>query len=124
MSYSELPHLRSNVAGVGAALAPSVAAGSGAGAGATAAVAGTDQYGVISITTAGTPAAGTLATLTFATPYANSVPTVSVSAGDAHTAVAGLYATSTGTAVTISYAGTAPAAAQSLKVNYHVIGGA
>lgn len=123
MSYTDLPHLRSNAASVANAATPSVAVGSGAGAGATASVAGSDQAGTVSITTAGTPAVGTLVTLTFATPY-SVVPSVSIDAGDTHTAVAALYATVTTTALTIAYAGTAPAAAQSLKVYYSCIGGA
>src|SRR5690349_18674458 len=125
MSYSDLPHLRSNVAGVAAGIAPSVAGGAAAGTGATVSVVGTDQAGTISITTAGTPsAAATLVTLTFATPYSVVPAAVSVDAGDSHTAAQGLYATVTGTTLTISTTGSALTSALSLKVYYAVIGGA
>ena len=124
MSYSDLPHLRSNGYGAANAPKPSVAGGAGAGTGATVSVVGSDEAGTISITTAGTPAAGTLATVTFATPYTVVPSAVLVTAGDTHTAAAELYATVSGTALTISYAGTALAAALSLKVYYAVLGGA
>ena len=124
MSYSELPHLRSNVAGAAAALAPSVAVGTGAGSGATATVAGSDQAGIVTVHTAGTPAAGVLATVTFATPYVVLPNAVSVDAGDIHSASAQLYAVATATTLTISAANVGTlAASQTLALNYVVLGG-
>lgn len=123
MSYSELPHLRSNVAGVAANAAPAVAIGAGAGVGAAVTShTGNDQYGTIVLTSAGTPAAGVLATVTFATPY-TTVPSVVVGAGDANAAAAELYATVSATTLTIKSAA-AVAVATGVTVNYHVIGGA
>jgi hypothetical protein len=125
MAYADIPHLRSTRFSTANAAKPSVAAGAGAGTGATAALTrGGDEAGTITVTTAGTPAIGVLATLTFATPYSVLPSAVSIDAGDVHSAAYEVYATVSGTALTISAAVAPTAAGQTLTLFYSVIGGA
>lgn len=126
MSYSDLPHLRSNAASIARAAKPTVAVGAGAGTGATASLTnGTDQHGAVSVTTGSAGwAAGTLATVTFATPYTVAPYAVSVDAGDANSTKLFLYATVTNTALTLSVATPATGASQVFVIYYTLFGGA
>lgn len=126
MSYSDLPHLRSNGASVANKAAPAPTAGAAAGTGATASVAGGDERGVVTVTAAGTPAdTGVFVTVAFATPYAVAPEAVVIQQNDANASLE-LYVSAVTTAhFVVSIKGTvAPTAADVYKLHYLVVGGA
>lgn len=100
---------------------PSVLKGAGTGTGGSATIAGTDEFGVVTVVTGTTSVAGILATVTFSTPFAVA-PTVFVSCGDADSAAAQVYATST--ASTLVIRSVTPADAKTYKISYWAVGGA
>lgn len=103
--------------------APTVAVGAGAGSGATASVAGTDEFGVVTVNTGTSSAAGTLATVTFNQGF-KTAPIVSIDAGDAVSAAAQLYYTSTTATLVIKTAAIPTASTSGLKIAYMNVGGA
>ena len=103
-------------------VAPTVAAGTAAGTSPTVSVAGTDEFGVVTVTLGSSPTTGTLATVTFAEAYASAPICIAVTQNDT-TAALQLYANATTTALTIGNHTSTPSAG-TYKISYHVIGGA
>jgi len=122
MSYSTLPHLRSNAASQAQTAAPTKAAGAAAGTSPTIAVTGSDESGVVSITAGTSPATGTLVTLTFQKPYAVA-PTAFVVENDSQATQLGVYCTVSTTALTIKCR-TAGTQSDVYLINYLLVGGA
>lgn len=106
---------------VGTTSVPTVAPGAAAGTAPSAVgVVGTDEHGVVSATIGTSPAAGIVATVTFNRAYAV-IPLVTLTAGDADSAGAKLWATATTTTLVI-HAAASPTAAAVWKVNYSTVG--
>lgn len=103
--------------------APTVAAAAGAGTSPTVTVAGTDEFGSVTVVAGTTPAAGTLATVTFADAYRVAPAVVIVSPHDSATAALRPYASATTTALTVGV-GVAPTAAATYVIYFQVVGGA
>ena len=109
---------------VNADVAPTVAAGTAAGTSPTVSVAGTDEFGVVSVTGgSGSPSAGTLATVTFSEAYATTPALALVVQNDSEATQLGVYCTVSTTALTIKCR-TAATSADVYSINYVVVGGA
>ena len=126
MSYSNIPHLRSNASSAAMDAAPVAALAAGAGTpGATVTVTGSDERGKVVIHTGSASVAiGAQVTLTFQNAYGNLAPeAVIISPNDQATALLNPYGSATATALTIGV-GTIPAVSTTYTYNYVVVGGA
>jgi hypothetical protein len=103
-------------------VAPTVAAGTAAGTSPTISVAGTDEFGVVTITLGTSPTTGTLATVTFAQAYGTTPICIGVTQNDTVAALQ-LYANATTTALTIGNHTASPTAG-TYKISYQIVGGA
>lgn len=106
--------------GIHSGVTPTIAAGTGAGTSPAVSVTGDDRSGKVNITIGSAPAPGILATITFANAF-TVAPNIVLSPGDAQSAAADLYWTSSTTGFSVRCAST-PEAADGLTISYLVRG--